>query len=105
MYKSVKRPSAGGGLMLRRLFFKLLPVQAAIIAMGGINSIVDGVAAARFISPDTVGVVGLYYSMLRILEATGSILLGGTAVFSGKYLGSGKLTAPGAYAPWGWRWP
>ncbi len=47
MYKSVKRPSAGGGLMLRRLFFKLLPVQAAIIAMGGINSIVDGVAAAR----------------------------------------------------------
>jgi Na+-driven multidrug efflux pump/anti-sigma regulatory factor (Ser/Thr protein kinase) len=91
MYKSVKRPSAGGGLMLRRLFFKLLPVQAAIIAMGGINSIVDGVAAARFISPETVGVVGLYYSMLRILEATGSILLGGTAVFSGKYLGSGKI--------------
>ena len=77
--------------MIARLFFRLLPVQVAIIAMGSINSIVDGVVAARFISPSTVGVVGLYYTVLRVLEAAGGILLGGVSVLSGRYLGSGEL--------------
>ena len=77
--------------MLARLIVRLLPVQAAIIAMGSINSIVDGVVAARFIDTTTVGVVGLYYTMLRVLEAAGGILLAGVTVLSGKYLGSGKV--------------
>ena len=77
--------------MIRRLFFRLLPVQIAIVAMGSINAIVDGVIAARFIDAATVGVVGLYYTMVRILEASGSVLLGGVTVLSGRYLGSGDV--------------
>ena len=77
--------------MVSQLFFKLLPVQVAIVAMGSINSIVDGVVAARFIDASTVGVIGLYYTMLRVLEATGAILLGGVSVLSGRYLGAGKV--------------
>ena len=77
--------------MVRRLFFRLLPVQIAIVAMGSINAIVDGVIAARCIDAATVGVVGLYYTMIRILEAAGSVLLGGATVLSGRYLGSGRL--------------
>ena len=77
--------------MISRLFFRLLPVQVAIVAMGSINSIVDGVVAARFIDAATVGVVGLYYSMLRVLEASSSVLLGGMSVLSGRYLGSGRI--------------
>lgn len=77
--------------MISHLFFRLLPVQVAIVAMGSINSIVDGIVAARFIDASTVGVVGLYFTMVRILEAAGSVLLGGTAVLSGRYLGSGRL--------------
>ena len=77
--------------ILMRLFFRLLPVQMAIIAVGSINAIVDGVIAARFVDAATVGVIGLYYTMLRVLEASGSILLGGVTVLSGKYLGSGRI--------------
>ena len=77
--------------MISRLFFRLLPVQVAMVAMGSINSIVDGVVAARFIDASTVGVVGLYYTVMRILEASGAILLGGVSVLSGRYLGSGKV--------------
>ena len=77
--------------MIYRLFLKLLPVQVAIVAMGSINSIVDGVVAARFIDAETVGVVGLYYTVLRILEAAGSVVLGGVSVMSGRYLGSGQI--------------
>lgn len=77
--------------MLARVFVRLLPVQAAMIAMGSINSIVDGVVAARFIDTSTVGVIGLYYAMLYILEASGSVLLGGVTVLSGKQLGRGRI--------------
>ena len=87
MFRRIREEDA----MLARLFFRLLPVQAAIVAMGSINSIVDGVVAGRFIDPSTVGVVGLYYTMLRILEAVGAVLLGGVSVLSGRYLGSGKI--------------
>ena len=77
--------------MLSHLFFRLLPVQVGIVAMESVNAIIDGIAAARFIDPATVGVIGLYYSVLRILEAVGGLLLGGTAVLCGRYLGAGKL--------------
>lgn len=80
-----------GTAMIYHLFFRLLPVQVAIVAMGSINSIVDGVVAARFIDAATVGVVGLYYTVLRILEAAGAVVLGGVSVLSGRYLGSGRI--------------
>ena len=75
--------------VLTRLFFRLLPVQVLIVAMASANSIVDGVVAARGIGADAVGAIGLYYSMVRIFEAVGAVLLGGTAVICGRYLGRG----------------
>ena len=75
--------------VLVHLFFRLLPVQVLIVAMGSINSIVDGVVAARGIDAATIGVIGLYFSMVRIFEAVGSVFLGGTAVLCGRYLGRG----------------
>ena len=76
--------------IVSQLFFRLLPIQALIVAMGSVNSIVDGVIAGRFIAPSSVGVIGLYYTMVRVLEAAGAVLLGGTAVLCGKYMGSGQ---------------
>lgn len=77
--------------MLSRLFFKLLPVQILIVAMGSINSIIDGVMAGRFVSAATVGVIGLYYPAVDTLSAIGSVLLGGTTVLCGRYMGSGDV--------------
>ncbi len=76
--------------IVSQVFFRLLPVQILIVAMGSVNSIVDGLIAGRFIAPESVGVIGLYYTMVRILEAVGAVLLGGTAVLCGKYMGSGR---------------
>ena len=77
--------------MLFRLFFKLLPVQVMIVAMGAVNSIVDGTVAGRCIDSATVGVVGLHFSFVNVLTATGSVLLGGTAVLCGRSMGSGDI--------------
>ena len=77
--------------MLERLFFKLLPVQILIVAMGSVNLIVDGAVAGRCIDSSTVGVVGLYFSMINALTAVGAVLLGGAAVLCGRSMGSGDL--------------
>ncbi len=79
------------GAFAGQLLLRLLPVQAAIVAMGSINTIVDGAMAGRFIDGTTVGVVGMYSVMLKILEAVGNMILAGTTVLCGKYLGSGDL--------------
>ena len=75
--------------LIENLFFKMLPVQILIFAMGSVNSIVDGTIAGHFIDSSAVGVVGLYYSMVNVLSAVGNVLLGGTAVLCGKHMGRG----------------
>ncbi|MCR4656358.1 MAG: ATP-binding protein [Lachnospiraceae bacterium] len=77
--------------LISRLFFSMLPVQILIFAMGSINSIVDGTMAGRFIGADAVGIIGLYFSMVNVMNAIGSVLLGGTTVLCGRYMGRGEL--------------
>ncbi len=77
--------------MISRIFFSLLPVQIMVLAMGSINSIVDGAMAGRLIGANAVGVIGLYYAMVSLLNAIGAVLLGGTAVLCGRYMGKGDL--------------
>ncbi len=77
--------------LVSELFFRLLPVQTGLVAMASVNSIIDGVVAGRFIGPEAVGVIGLYYTVLRILEAVGALLLAGSAILCGKNLGAGKI--------------
>ena len=77
--------------MQARLFFKLLPVQILIVAMSSINLIVDGAVAGRCIDASSVGVIGLYYSMVGVITAVGAVLLGGASVLCGRSMGSGDL--------------
>ena len=51
--------------LITRQFFSLLPVQILIIAIGCLNSIVDGVIASSSIRPDAVAVLGLYADSVR----------------------------------------
>ena len=69
----------------------MLPIQVLLVAMGAINSIVDGAVAGRFISAETVGVIGLFYTMVQVISAVNSVLLGGTAVLCGRYMGRGEM--------------
>ena len=81
--------------MISRLFFSLLPVQILVCAMGSINSIVDGAVAGHFIDAMSVGVVGLYFPMVNVMTAVSSVILGGTTVLCGKYIGKGDVKRTG----------
>ena len=77
--------------MLSKLFFNMLPVQMLIFAMGSVNSIIDGAIAGRYIGSAAVGVIGLYYSFVCIINAVSSVMVGGTSVLCGKYIGKGDV--------------
>lgn len=76
--------------LLHKLFFSILPIQILIYAMDSVNSIVDGVMAGRFIDAETVGVIGLYYTMVEVYSAIGIVCIGGASVLCGKYIGRGE---------------
>ncbi|WP_026511647.1 MATE family efflux transporter [Butyrivibrio sp. LC3010] len=78
-------------VMLEKLFFKMLPVQILIFAMGAVNTIVDGAIAGRFVDPVAVGVVGLFFPVVNLLNAISAVMLGGTAVLCGRFMGSGDM--------------
>ena len=79
--------------LLKLVFFRMLPVQVLIIAMGSINSTVDGIFAGQYVGTGAIAVIGLFSTMARILEATGAVLIGGSAVLCGTSLGQGDRSA------------
>lgn len=90
---------ASDNVVIKKLFFKLLPVQIMLIGMGSINSIIDGTIAGRYIDERTVGVIGLFFVIVTIVSAISSVILGGAAVLSGNYIGTGEIEkANGVYS-------
>lgn len=77
--------------IITRLFFRLLPVQIILVAIGSVNSIIDGAVAGKFIGPAALSVIGLYYPMLKLADTVNAVLVGGSQILCGKYLGRGEL--------------
>ena len=54
--------------MITNLFFRLLPVQILLLAIGSINSVIDGVMASNFIGANAMTVTGFYMPLIKVAE-------------------------------------
>lgn len=77
--------------ILTKTFFKLIPMQIMIVAMGSINSIIDGVIASRLIGPVALTITGLTIPCIKIIEALNDVLTGGSQILCGRSLGANLL--------------
>ena len=77
--------------MIIKLFKRLLPVQILLAAISTINGIISGIYGSNFIGPDVMSVVGLYNPIYTCFLTISTILLGGTQVLCGKYLGRNEF--------------
>ena len=59
--------------IISRLFYRLLPVQILLVAIGGINSILDGMIAGKYIGPLALTIIGLYYPILKITDSVNAV--------------------------------
>ena len=76
--------------MITKLMFRLLPVQVLLSAVGSVNGIVSGFFAANYVGIDAMSAVSLYSPVSMFLGAVGTMIAGGSAVISGKYLGQNR---------------
>ena len=77
--------------MISKLFFKLLPVQILLVAVGSINSLIDGAMAGHFIGPAAMAMIGLYAPAVKIIETINAVLLGGSQILCGQFLGKNQI--------------
>ena len=73
--------------MIRKLMFRLLPVQVILAAVGTVNMIVSSYFASNFVGTEAMGAVGLYGPLNTLFSAVAQLLLGGSAILCGEYLG------------------
>lgn len=73
--------------LIARLMMHLLPAQFLLAAVSSVNSIVCSLAAGNLLGAYTMSAVGLYLPVNMFLNAVVTMLQGGTAIQSGKYIG------------------
>lgn len=73
--------------IIRKLMFKLLPIQVMLAVVGAVNGIVSSYFASNFIGVEAMSVVGLYSPISMLTGAISTMILGGSAILCGKLLG------------------
>ncbi|MBR3227263.1 MAG: ATP-binding protein [Erysipelotrichaceae bacterium] len=76
--------------MIRKLMFRLLPIQVLLAVVGSINNIVSSYFASNYVGIDAMGAVGLYAPASMLLGAISTLLVGGCSIICGKYLGQNE---------------
>ena len=79
------------GRFLSNLYFRVLPAQIFLLMLTGINNIVDGLVGSNYLGPGAMSVIGLYSPFQLIWVAVGTILVVGSQVLCGRYMGAGDL--------------
>lgn len=73
--------------MIRKLMFRLLPVQIILMATNTINMLVSSYFASNFVGTEAMGAVGLYGPLNTFFGAVAQLLVAGSAILCGEYLG------------------
>ncbi len=76
--------------MTAKLMFRLLPVQVLLAAVGSVNGIVSGYFAANYVGIDALSAVSLYGPLSMLAGAVSTMITGGCAIISGKYIGQNR---------------
>ncbi len=73
--------------MVSRLMFRLLPVQVLLAVVGAVNGLVSSFFASNFVGIEAMSAVGLYSPIGMLITSISTVLVGGSTILCGKYLG------------------
>ncbi len=76
--------------MIRKLMFRLLPVQVILAAVGTVNMIVSSYFASNYVGTEAMSAVGLYGPLNMFFGAVSLMLVGGSSILCGEYLGQNR---------------
>ena len=78
--------------MIQRLCFRLLPIQILLAMIGAINGIVSSLFASNFVGADAMSAIGLYGPINSVLLAVNTMMMGGSQIICGKYMGKHEIS-------------
>ena len=78
---------AANAKIVTKLMFRLLPVQILLCMVGAVNGIVSSYFASNYVGIDAMSAVGLYSPIGMLVNSISLILVGGSAILCGKYMG------------------
>ena len=77
--------------IITNMFFKLLPVQIILVAIGSLNGIIDGAMASNLIGPQALTATGLFGPMVTLTNMINAVLVGGASILCGQFLGKNQV--------------
>ena len=90
MHNSLKN-EASGLTLLTKLFFRMLPIQILLIAVGAVNGFVSSLFATNYVGSQAMSAVGVYGPVNMVLTTTSTVFMGGSQILAGKYIGMNQL--------------
>ena len=76
--------------LIEKMMFRLLPVQILLSAVGTVNGIVSSFFAANYVGIDAMTAVGLYGQIGMLVTSISTVLVGGSAILCGQYMGQNE---------------
>ena len=88
MNKSLERSDAQ---IISRLFFRMLPAQSFMLALNGLNNMIDGLVGSNFVGAKAMSAIGIYTPLQMACMAVSMILMSSSQVLCGRYMGEGRM--------------
>ena len=76
--------------MITKLLFRLLPIQILLSVVGAVNGIVSSFFASNYVGVTAMSAVGLYSPLNMLITSISTILVGGSVILCGKYMGQNQ---------------
>ena len=83
-------PNQAEMALLSGTMFRLLPFQILLAAVGAVNGIVSSFFASNYVGIDAMSAVGLYGPVNMLIAAVSMVMVGGTSIVAGKYIGKNQ---------------
>ena len=79
------------GNLITRLFFRLLPIQILLAAIGAVNNTISSLFAANSVGPAAMSAIGLYNPINTLMCAVTGLFTCGAQIICGKYMGANQM--------------
>ncbi|MBQ3267581.1 MAG: ATP-binding protein [Atopobiaceae bacterium] len=76
--------------MVSKLMFRLLPVQVLLCMVNMVNALVSSFFASNYVVVDAMSAVGLYGPVGMLASSVSTVLVGGSAILCGRYMGENQ---------------
>ena len=77
--------------LISKQYFRLLPIQVLLLLVQSINGIVSSVFGTNYGDPHTMSAVGLYGPLNMLIATIIAILVSGSQIMCGKYMGRNQI--------------